>query len=75
MDKISEHVSKKHAIVTVTNLEEEFVNIKYISGLRDPEAKLRLLDNIKAKTALSVAEMTDCTVQKSNNSFCKLFIA
>ena len=29
------------------------------SGLRDPEAKLRLLDGIKAKPAMSVTEMTE----------------
>ena len=44
---------------TAANPEEEFVKIKFISGLRDPEAKLRLLDGIKAKPALSVTEMTE----------------
>ena len=31
----------------------------FISGLRDPEAKLRLIDGIKAKPAMSVIEMTE----------------
>ena len=39
---------------TAGNPEEELVKIKFISGLRDPEAKLRLLDGIKAKPAMSV---------------------
>ena len=38
---------------------EELVKIKFISGLRGPEAKLRLLDGIKAKPAMSVTEMTE----------------
>ena len=33
---------------TAANTEEEMVKIKFISGLRDPEAKLRLLDGTKA---------------------------
>ena len=41
------------------NPEEELVKIKFISGLRDPEAKLRLLDGIRAKPAMSVTEMTE----------------
>ena len=41
------------------NPEEDLVKIKFISGLRDPEAKLRLLDGIKAKPAMSVTEMTE----------------
>ena len=44
---------------TAANPEEELVKIKFISGLRDPEAKLRLLDGIKAKPAISVTEMTE----------------
>ena len=44
---------------TAANPEEELVKIKIISGLRDPEAKLRLLDGIKAKPAMSVAEMNE----------------
>ena len=44
---------------TVANPEEELVKIKFISGLRDSEAKLRLLDGIKAKPAMSVTEMTE----------------
>ena len=41
------------------NPEEELVKIKFISGLRDPEAKLRLLDGIKSKPAMPVIEMTE----------------
>ena len=44
---------------TAANPEEELVKIKFISGLRDPEATLRLLDGIKAKPAMSVTEMTE----------------
>ena len=44
---------------TVTNPEEELVKIKFISGLRDPEAKLRLLDGIKTKPTMSLSEMTE----------------
>ena len=44
---------------TAANPEEELVKIKFISGLRDPEAKLRLLDSNKAKPAMSVTEMTE----------------
>ena len=47
------------------NPEEEFVKIKFISGLRDPEAKLRLLDGIKAKPATWVTEMTDSLLFRS----------
>ena len=36
---------------TAANPEEELEKIKFISGLRDPEEKLRLLDGIKAKPA------------------------
>ena len=39
--------------------EEELVKIKFISGLRYPEAKLRLPDGIEAKPAMSVTEMTE----------------
>ena len=42
----------------VANNEEELVKVKFISGLRDPEAKLRPLDGIKAKAAMSVTEIT-----------------
>ena len=38
---------------TVTNPEEELVKIKFISGLRDPEAKLRLLDSNTTKPTMS----------------------
>ena len=44
---------------TVTNPEEELVTIKFISGLRDPESKLRLLDGIKTKPTMSLSEMTE----------------
>ena len=44
---------------TASNTEEELVKIKFISGLRDLEAKLLLLDGIKAKPAMSVTEMTE----------------
>ena len=44
---------------TAANPEEELVKIKFISGLRHPEAKLRLLDGIKAKPAMLVTEMTE----------------
>ena len=44
---------------TVTNPEEELVKIKFISGLRDPEANLRLLDGIKTKTTMSLSAMTE----------------
>ena len=44
---------------TAANPEEELIKIKFTSGLRDPEAKLRLLNNIKAKPAISVTEMTE----------------
>ena len=44
---------------TVTNPEKELVKIKFISGLRDPEAKLRLLDGIKTKSTMSLSEMTE----------------
>ena len=44
---------------TVTNPEEELVKIKFISGLRDPEAKFRLLDGIKTKPTMSLSEMTE----------------
>ena len=44
---------------TVTNPEEELVKIKFISGLRDPEAKLRLLDGNKTKPTMSLSEMTE----------------
>ena len=44
---------------TAANPEVELVKIKFISGLRDPEAKFRILDGIKAKPAMSVTEMTE----------------
>ena len=44
---------------TAANPEKELVKIKFISDLRDPEAKLRLLDGIKAKPAMTVTEMTE----------------
>ena len=50
---------------TVANHEEELVKIKFISGLRDPEAKLRLLDGIKAKPTVSISEMTESSLFRS----------
>ena len=35
------------------------VNIKFVSVLRDSEAKLRLLDGIKTKPTISLSEMTE----------------
>ena len=49
--------SKKLKIAA--NSEDELVEIKFISGLRDLEAKLRLLDGFKAKPTMSTTEMTD----------------
>ena len=49
----------RYEIKTPANPEEEKVKIKFISGLRDPEAKRRLLDGIKAKSAMSVTAMTE----------------
>ena len=43
---------------TAAKPEKKLVKIKFISGLRDPEAKLRLLDGIKAKPTMSITEMT-----------------
>ena len=43
---------------TAANHEKGLVK-KIISALRDTEAKLRLLDGIKAKPAISVTEMTE----------------
>ena len=43
----------------MANPEEKLVKIKFISDLRDPEAKLRLLDDIKAKSTMSITEMTE----------------
>ena len=43
---------------TAANPEDELVKIKFIAGLRNSEAKLRLLDGIKAKPQISVTEMT-----------------
>ena len=39
--------------------EELLVKIKFISGLRDLEAEIGLIDGIKAKPAMSVTEMTE----------------
>ena len=43
----------------MANPEEELIKIMFISGLGDPEAKIRLLDGIKAKPAMPVTEMTE----------------
>ena len=50
---------------TAANPEEELLKSKFISGLRDPEAKRRLLLGIKAKPAMSVTEMTKSLQFKS----------
>ena len=42
----------------MTNPEGELVK-KFISDLRDPEAKFRLLDGIKSKPMLILSEITD----------------
>ena len=44
---------------TAANPEEEIMKMKFISELRDPEAKLGQLDVIKAKPAMSVTYMTE----------------
>ena len=44
---------------TAANPEEELMKIMFISGLGDPEAKISLLEGIKAKPAMSVTEMTE----------------
>ena len=43
---------------TATNPEEELVKIKFISGLREAEAKIRLLEGIKTNSTNSLSEMT-----------------
>ena len=50
------HYCDFEKIKTGAYLEEEFVKIKFISGLRDLESKFRLLDGVKAKPARSVTE-------------------
>ena len=40
---------------TLANPEEELVKIKFISGLREPEAKLGLLDGIKTKPTMCLS--------------------
>ena len=42
-----------------TNRGEELAKIKFISGLRDAEAKFRLLDCIKTKPTIFFSEMTE----------------
>ena len=59
---------KKHK--TAANPEKEVVKIKFISDLRYPEAKFRLLDGIKAKPTMSITEMTkSLQFKKSSNGF------
>ena len=41
------------------DLEEELVKIKFVSGLRAPEAKLRLLDGLKTKPTIFLSEMIE----------------
>ena len=50
---------------TVTSPEEELVKIKFISGLREPEAKLRLLDGIKTKPTMSLSDLTESSQFRS----------
>ena len=50
---------------TAANPEKELVKIKFIPVLREPEAKLRLLDGIKAKPAMSAIEMTESLLFRS----------
>ena len=50
---------------TVTNPEEELVKIKFISSLREPEAKLRLLDGIKTKPTMALSKMRESLQFKS----------
>ena len=38
---------------------EEIVRIKFISGLKDPEARLGLLDGIKTKPTMTFSELTN----------------
>ena len=44
---------------TATNPEEELVKRNFISGLRDSEAKLRIINGIKAKSTMTFSEMTE----------------
>ena len=53
---IQNYISSKERVETA---EKELVKIKFISGLRDTEAKLRLLDGIKAKSAMSATEISE----------------
>ena len=55
--------SKK--IKTAAKPEDELVKTKFISGLRNPEAKHRRLDGIKAKPSISVTEMTESVQLRS----------
>ena len=41
------------------------VKIKFVSGLRDPESKLRLLDGIKTNSMMSLSEMIECLYFRS----------
>ena len=43
---------------TETNPEKDLVKEKFLSDLRNPEAKLRILDGIKGKPTRSITEMT-----------------
>ena len=54
---------------TVTNFEEELVKTKFVSGLRDPEAKLRLLDGIIIKPTISLSQMTESLQFRSQTMF------
>ena len=72
-DDVLAHYCEFEKLKTAANPEEQLLKIKFISGLRDTEAKLRLLDAIKAKPAMSATEMSE-SLQKSSNGFCKFFV-
>ena len=38
--------------------EDELLKMKCVLGLRDPEAKFKLLDGVKAKPTMSITEMS-----------------
>ena len=50
---------------TAANPEEDLVKTKLISGLRDPVAKIRLLDGIKAKSTMLITKVTESLQFKS----------
>ena len=48
---------------TVTNPEEDL--LKNTSGLREPEAKLRLMEGIKTKSTMTISKMTESLLFRS----------